>query len=126
MPPVTRSVSAIATTPVKAFALAFPERVLLGADGVEDDRRFLLVSASGARLRSAAHAWPCRLTALYDTAGERLTIRFPDGSEASGATSGAGDEVELDYHGNTVGGRVVDGPWSERLSELAGEPIRLV
>jgi uncharacterized protein len=123
---VSRSVTAIAVTPVKGFALHFPQRVVLGPRGVEDNRRFLLVDAGGARLRSAVHAWPCTLRARYVPEEERLTIQFPDGAETTATARGRGAELDVEYHGNAVAARVVDGPWTERLSELAGEPVRLV
>ena len=120
-----RSISAIAVTPIKGFALDFPERVLLGPMGVEENRRFALVDASGARLRSTKHAWPCTLGAAYDADSERLVIRLPDGRELAGSVEPDG-EVEFDYHGKLVSGRFVDGAWTSALSELAGTQVRLV
>jgi uncharacterized protein len=37
-----------------------------------------------------------------------------------------GEQVETLFYGRTVVGRLVEGPWSEALSELAGKPLRLV
>jgi uncharacterized protein len=123
---MSRSVSAIAVTPVKAFALQFADRVTLTRNGVDDDRRFLLVDADGARLRSSAHAWQCTLSASYDAGAECLTIRLPSGEELAGSARANGDGVDFDYHGDRVSGGVVNGPWTTPLSELAGEPVRLV
>jgi uncharacterized protein YcbX len=122
---MARSVSAIAVTPIKGFALDFPERVLLGLSGVEENRRFALLDANGARLRSTKHAWPCTLTAAYDPDAERLVIRIPDGRELAGSVETDG-HVEFDYHGDLVCGSFVDGPWTSVLSELAGTQVRLV
>ena len=61
-----RSVAAITTTPVKGFALSFRDRVVLGAGGVAENRRFALLDEHGERLRSAKHAWPCTVAAEYD------------------------------------------------------------
>ena len=99
--------------------------MLLGPRGVEENRRFILVDASGARLRSTKHAWPCTLAASYDASSERLVIRLPDGRELSGSIEPDG-KVEFDYHGMLVSGRAVDGPWTAALSELAGTEVRLV
>ena len=121
---MTRSVAAIAVTPVKAFALQSRDRVTLTENGVDGDRRFLLVDASGARLRSSVHAWLCTVSARYD--GDRLTIRLPGGDEVEGAADAVGDAVQFDYHDTLVSGRVVDGPWTDPLSALARQPVRLV
>ena len=121
-----RSVAQIAVTPVKGFALDFPQRVLLDGHGVADDRRFLLVDEGGARLRSAVHAWPCTLRARFDPEAGRLTIRFPDGDETTGSAEPGEETVVFDYHGGDVRGHVVDGPWTHKLSRLAGVPVRLV
>jgi uncharacterized protein len=122
---MAHSVAAIAVTPIKGFALDFPERVLLGLRGVEENRRFALVDASGARLRGTKHAWPCTLTAAYDSGSERLVIRLRDGRELAGSVVPDG-HVEFDYHGKIVSGRAVDGPWTAVLSDLAGTQLRLV
>jgi uncharacterized protein YcbX len=36
-----------------------------------------------------------------------------------------GDEVRGQFDGRTVAARIVRGPWSERLSRLAGGPVRI-
>jgi uncharacterized protein YcbX len=122
---MARSVATIATTPVKGFALDFPERVSLGARGVEENRRFILVDGDDARLRSSTHAWPCTLSARYDADAERLEMKLPDGRELVGHVQ-PGAPVRFDYHGSLAEGRVVDGPWTDPLSDLAGGPVRLV
>jgi uncharacterized protein YcbX len=120
-----RTVSTIATTPIKGFALAFPERVSLGADGIDDNRRFALVDANGERLRSTKHAWPCTVMAVYDVESRRLSMRFPDGKTLAGRVE-ISDRVQFDYHGTLVDSHVVVGAWADRLSALAGIPVRLV
>jgi uncharacterized protein len=122
---MARSVATIATTPVKGFALDFPERVSLGARGVEENRRFILVDDGNARLRSSTHAWPSTLSASYDSDAARLTMKLPDGREVVGDVQ-PGAPVRLDYHGRFVEGRVVDGPWTEPLSDLTRGRVRLV
>jgi uncharacterized protein YcbX len=97
---VPRTVSAIATTPVKGFALTFPARVTIGASGVDDDRRFALLDANGERLRSRKHAWPCTVAARYDAESRRLGMRFPDGSELARRVE-TGALVRFDYHGES-------------------------
>ena len=120
-----RSVRSIAVTPIKGFALDFPQQVTLGPNGVEENRRFALLDAAGARLRSTKHAWPCTLCARYDATAEQLAIRLPDGRELAGAVRPDG-RVEFDYHGTLVSGHLVADPWTAPLSALAGTEIRLV
>jgi uncharacterized protein YcbX len=122
---VSGSVRRIATTPVKGFMLAFPERVLLTGAGVVENRRFALIDESGERLRSAKHPWPCTVAADYDEQREHLRIRFPDGAEVDGSVS-PGELVRFDYHGDLVDAHVVEGPWMQPLSALARMPTHLV
>jgi len=121
------SVELISVTPVKCFALNHPESIELNSGGVLENRRFLLVDGENRRLRSSLTSWPMVLHAHYDVPRERLAIRFPDGAEVEGSALGAGDPVEVDLHyGNFTLARLVEGEWNERLSALAGHPVRLM
>jgi uncharacterized protein len=119
-------VELISVTPVKCFALSHPESIELTAEGVRENRRFLLVDAEGRRLRSSLTSWPMVVRAGYDPAAERLWMRFPDGAEFEGSALGDGEVLDVDYHETVVRSRVVPGEWNERLSQLAGHPVRLV
>ena len=57
----------ISVTPVKGFRLLQPEQVVLGLEGVADNRRFFLVDENGERLRSSLTAWPVRVRAERNT-----------------------------------------------------------
>jgi uncharacterized protein YcbX len=61
----------------------------------------------------------------YDDRLGRLALRFPDGVIVGGDVE-VGDDVTTDFFGRPVAGRLVVGPWSEALSELAGRQLRLV
>jgi uncharacterized protein YcbX len=118
-------ITEIATAPVKGFALGRRDEVYLGARGVVDNRRFFLVDGDGRRLRSSLTAWPVVVSATYDDDREELTMRFPDGREL--AASAVGDEtVHCAVSNGTIEARVVPGPWTELLSDLAGHPVRVV
>ena len=69
---------------VKGFRLSHPDEVVLGTDGVEDNRRFLLVDADGQHLRGSVTSWPVRLRADYDAGAEQLSIHFPNRTMAEG------------------------------------------
>jgi uncharacterized protein YcbX len=116
----------ISVSPVKGFRLSHPEQVLLGPEGVEDNRRFFLVDEHGERLRSSLTAWPVRVRADYDAGAETLRMRFPDGTEVEGDAHGDGTAVRSTAGTLDVTGRVVEGPWDAPLSRLAGHSVRLV
>jgi len=121
-----RRVALISVTPVKCFALRHPDSIELTDDGVVENRRFLLVDAEGRRLRSSLTSWPMVVRGEYDAASERLRVSFPDGGVVEGDALGNGEVFQVDFHGRMVGSRVVGGEWNERLSRLAGHPVRIV
>jgi uncharacterized protein len=64
--------------------------------------------------------------AEYDADAERLRMVFPDGTELESAADALGEPVHSTAGSLDMRGRVVEGPWEEPLSELAGHPVRLV
>jgi uncharacterized protein YcbX len=121
-----KRVSAISLSPVKGFRLAHPEEIELGPEGVLENRRFFLVGPDGERLRSSLTAWPVLVHASYDAKLERLRLAFPDSREVEGDAVALGDPVHSKAGSLDLRGRVVEGPWEEPLSALAGHPVRLV
>src|SRR6202042_1532513 len=61
----------------------------------------------------------------YDEADRSLELTFPDGTKVKDEVP-LGDEIETAFWGLTVPARLVVGPWSDALSELAGKRLRLV
>ena len=55
----------------------------------------------------------------------RLILRFPDGSTVEGDVRDSDERIETSFYGRPVAGRIVEGPWSEALSELAGKTVRV-
>jgi uncharacterized protein YcbX len=121
-----KRVARISIAPVKGFRLAHPEEVELGSDGVTENRRFFLIGPDGERLRSSLTPWPVLVRADYDAGSERLRMAFPDGTEVESDAAALGAPVHSTRGSLDVTGRVVEGPWEEPLSELAGHPVRLV
>ena len=119
-----RKVSLISTAPVKGFRLLHPTEVELMRKGVVENRRFFLVDGEGRRLRSSLTAWPVVVAGEYDPQRELLRMTFPDGTVESGAEA-TGEEVTCDFNGRSVTARIVNGPWEEPLTELAGHPVRV-
>jgi uncharacterized protein YcbX len=92
-----------------------------------EDRRFILVDADGKRLRSSTTAWPAVVHGEYDPDAEVLRVRFPDGEVIEDSALGGGSVRDWDFHhGRSAPGRVVEGTWNDRLSELAGYDVRIV
>jgi uncharacterized protein YcbX len=120
-----KEIARISISPVKGFRLSHPEEVELGPDGVVENRRFFLIGPEGERLRSSLTAWPVVVCADYDAGNERLRMSFPDGTEIEGDADALGEPVHSQAGSLDLSGRVVEGPWEEPLSELAGHPVRL-
>jgi uncharacterized protein len=115
----------ISRTPVKAFALEHRHEVELGEGGVEGDRRFYLVGEAGRLISNKDFPAFQLIRASYDDEHGTLTFTLTDGREVSGTVE-RGDEVETTFHRHGRPARLVVGPWSEVLSQLAGEMLRLV
>lgn len=121
-----KRITRISISPVKGFRLSHPKEVQLGPDGVVENRRFFLIGPDGERLRSSLTRWPVRVRANYDTAAERLRMEFPDGTELEGDAARLSEPVRSAAGSLKISGQVVEGPWEAPLSELAGDPVRLV
>ena len=119
-------VTEILTAPVRGFALDSRGEVYVSERGVVENRRFFLVDADGNRLRSSLTAWPIAVSGSYDAEREELTMRFPGDREVRGKALGDGHVLWPKVGESTVEVRVVEGPWEEPLSELAGHPVRVV
>ena len=118
-------VSRLAIAPVKGLGLVHPDRVLLGRAGVPNDRRFYLVDPDGRLVNNKTCGELLQVRPeLSDDAGQ-LVLRFPGDLSVAGDVV-AGEPVETSFYGRPVAGRLVEGPWSEALSEHAGRPLRLV
>jgi uncharacterized protein YcbX len=116
------SLARINLTPVKGLGLNHPSSVALGAAGAEGNRRFYLTC--GGRLYNGKDYGPLvAIRASFEDG--RLTLVFPDGAELEGEVE-LGEKVETDFWGRAVAGRVVEGPWSEALSDYAREAVTLV
>lgn len=122
---MTARVAWISMTPVKATRLHLVDEVELLEAGVRGDRRFYLVTETG-RLVSNKDFGPLQVVhADYDEANDSLSMRFEDGAVLEAPVE-RGEEVETTFHRRPRSARLVRGPWAEAVSELAGQPMRLV
>ena len=122
-----RRVERISIAPVKAFKLLHPERVELTARGVVENRRFVIVGEDGRHLRSEPTAWPALISGSYDAAREHLEMTFPHGAQVEGSALELGEAVVtyIEPGPRRMDMRIVEGPWNEHLSRVAGRPVRL-
>ncbi len=119
-------ISWIALTPVKALALEHVEEVELREDGLRGDRRFFLIDENNRLVNNKGRRGPLQLVhGAYDEEDDALTLRFADGTEVSAQVE-RGEELTTNFHRRPLAARLAPGPWNAALSELAGEPIRLV
>ena len=88
------------------------------------DRRFYLVDDEGGLVN--AKRVPPLLAVRAAVENGRLELTFPNGSSVAGETGTLGERLETSFYGRPVTGRIVEGPWGEALSELAGKPVRVV
>lgn len=99
------------------------ETIELEAAGVRGDRRFYLVDDDGGLVN--AKRVPSLLTVRAAVEDGHLTLRFADGTTVDGEVHSLGERVETNFFGRPVVGRIVEGPWSAALSELAGRSVRV-
>ena len=122
---MTGVVTSISYAPMKGLRLVHVEEVELELTGVRNNRRFHLITSEGRLVNGKVAGTLVQVAASTDRDGTTLSLRFPDGSMLEGSVT-LGDLVETDFWGRQVAGRLVEGPFSERLSSFAGQPLRLV
>lgn len=123
--PVSSRVAWISIAPVKSLALARPDAVELGHDGIRGDRRFFLVDGDGRMTNNKRHGLLQQVVPTYDEAERTLTLRFPDGRVLTGP-AGPGVASRADFYRDTLDVEDVPGDFSDALSDFAGTHIRLV
>jgi uncharacterized protein YcbX len=121
------AVSLLSVTPVKGLALQHPRSIRLERDGVPGNREFFLVDPSGRLFNASKHGPLVQVAAEYENRNgtERLTLRFPDGSEVADDIR-VGDESPTNFWGRPVRGRYVHGEFEDALTNYVGRPVRLV
>ena len=118
-------VSGLAITAVKGTRLHEVGSVELGAGGVRENRRFLLIDDRD-RMVNGKHLGELQaIVADYSDADRRLRIALPDGRTVEDVVRHDGPVVARFYSG-ILRGELVAGPWSDAVSELVGRPLRLV
>ena len=118
-------VTALSITPVKATRLHSVDRVELGPDGVRENRRFYLIDERDRMINSKIEGKLQTVVADYSDADRRLKLTFPGGGVVEGEIR-VGEPVATRFFSAQMQARLVDGPWSEAISDHVGRSLRLV
>ena len=119
------SVSRLWITPVKGLALLDREEVLVTPTGVPENRRFFLVDERGKKWSGTKDGPLYSVRAETDSDGSYLRLEFADGRVLEGPVE-LGERRFTAFWDRPVWGNVVQGPWAPALSELLGEPVKLI
>lgn len=119
------SVSRLFITPVKGLALVDRDEVTLTRAGVPENRRFFLVDARGKKWSGTKDGPLYSVRADTDADATFLRLEFADGRVVEGPVE-LGERRFTAFWDRPVWGHLVEGPWAPALSELLGEPVRLI
>ncbi len=123
---MTIRIASMHIAPVKSLALAPIERAMLDKAGIAGDRAFHLIDKHGRLFTQRECPALVRVQATYDVADDVLRLTFADGRVVEGVPE-PGEAIETAFWGGRpVPGRVMRGGFAEALSEVAGQPLRLV
>ena len=111
--------------PVKGLAARQLDECELTEAGIRDDRAFFLVDENDRLVNSKGLGALQQIVPRYDREVDSLTLEFPDGTRIAREV-GLDGSLGAQFWGATVEVRVVDGPWSEAISDFAGRDLRLV
>jgi uncharacterized protein len=121
---VSARISWISLTPVKALALNNVDEIELLEGGLRGDRRFYLIDERNRLVSDKGHGQLQLVRAQHNEERE-LTLHLADGTTVEGEVE-RGEELTTNFHKRAFAARRVPGPWDEALSDVAGEPVRLV
>ena len=119
------TVSRLSITPVKGLALSHPDEVTITPTGVPENRRFFLMDERGKLLSGTRDGPLFQVRAECDAEGSRLALRFADGRVLDEPVV-LGDPKVTAFWDRPVRGHFVEGPWSEALSDVLGQRVRLL
>jgi uncharacterized protein YcbX len=121
---VSATVTALRIAPVKGMQVAEVDAVRLEPRGPAGDRAFLVVDEQN-RLLTTTRT-PALLAVAPSWDGERLRLRFPDGTDVAEAPRPGAAAVTHLYDGREMPGRLVDGTLAQALSQHLGRRVRLL
>jgi uncharacterized protein YcbX len=111
--------------PVRSLGLESRAEILLGPDGVAEDRRFYVIDDSDRLIDQLLVGELVKVAAWTDPDATVLRLTFPDGRVVQDEVRLAA-AIESPIHSRTAVGRIVEGPWAAVLGAFIGRPVRLV
>lgn len=119
------TVCGLALTPVKGTRLRAVEEIRLDRGGVRDNRRFFLINGEDEMVNSLRLGELQTVVSWYSDEDRTLRLQLPDGSVVQERIA-LGDPVVTRFYRHDLPARLVEGPWSEVFSRVAGQRLRLV
>jgi uncharacterized protein YcbX len=119
------SVTGLSITPIKATRLQAADGIRLERFGVPEDRRFYVIDHRDHLVNGKRLGELTALVAEYHHEQRRLRLAFPDGTVLQEAVR-SGEPVQTWFFSRRAPARLVQGPWSDALTEYSGHPLRLV
>jgi uncharacterized protein YcbX len=119
-------VRAIHLSPIKSLGLMSSEHVSVTPDGIPGDRAFVLLDERDEVATIRKYGALAQAGSRFDPGTGRLAVTLPDGAELSGIADGGGEPKTVLMFGRDLHGTIVEGPWAQALSDLAGAPMRLM
>ncbi len=116
-------VTALSLTAIKGTRLRSVDSVALETGGARGDRRFFVIDEQGRMVNGKQVGELQRVVATY--AQGTLTLELPGGAVVHAPVE-PGEPIQARFYSRTMAGRVLTGPLSEVLSEVCGQPLRLV
>jgi len=120
--PVGAAVTALSTTAVKGMRMSPAETIELDELGARGDRAFYVLDESDRMVNAKLIGELQAVTTQYSD-GE-LTLRFPTGTVTHGRVR-YGETLQTRFFSRRLPARLLDGPWSQALSDFVGRPLRL-
>lgn len=119
------TVSGLNITPVKGTQLRGVDEIRLERNGVRENRRFYLIDDQDEMVNSLRLGALHTAVFFYSDEERRLRGELADGRVVEEPVV-LGAAVQTRFYSSDLEARLVDGPWSELLSDLAGRSLRLV
>jgi uncharacterized protein YcbX len=119
------AVAQFSIAPVRSLGLQHPTEIDVTEVGVVEDRRFFLSDHENRLVDRIIVGRLVEVESRTDPGATRLWMRFPDGTVIDDEVR-LGEAVETPIHGRTGFGRVVIGPWGDKLADVAGRPVRVI
>lgn len=119
-------VTTLFTTPIKGFALHSVDSVDLDSNGAVGDRDFFMIDDQHSLVSITRIGTFASWRADFDRDTDSLTLLSADGQTLQAPTPLGKAVVGQFYDDREVAGHVVEGPWSQWLSEAAERPLTLV